>query len=91
MKASHKKTPLMQPSSLVKVRATLNIKRQKKENDPRKYTQSHTQLQWEAFDLLDKMRYILWVVVALLEAANMVANLDFTRNLKSRKLKQENW
>ena len=39
-------------------------------------------LQWKAFDLLDKMRYILWVL-ALLEpvtSPNVVAILDFTKN-----------
>ena len=30
-------------------------------------------LQWKAFDLLNKMRYILWVV-ALLEASNVTNN-----------------
>ena len=41
---------------------------------------------WKAFDLLYKMRYILWVV-ALLEAfdvttmvATLAATLDFTEN-----------
>ena len=35
-------------------------------------------LQWKAFDLLNKMRYILWVV-ALLEAI-----LDFTKNSRNQ-------
>ena len=39
-------------------------------------------LEWKAFDLLNKIRYISWVV-ALLEACDvttMVAILDFTKN-----------
>ena len=39
-------------------------------------------LKWKAFDLPNKMRYILWVV-ALLEACNgrhFSAILDFTKN-----------
>ena len=39
-------------------------------------------LKWKAFDLLNKTRYILWVV-ALLEACDvttMAAILDFTKN-----------
>ena len=39
-------------------------------------------LKWKAFDLLNKIRYISWVV-ALLEACDvttMVAILDFTKN-----------
>ena len=39
-------------------------------------------LKWKAFDLLNKKRYISWVV-ALLEACDvttMVAILDFTKN-----------
>ena len=40
-------------------------------------------LQWKAFDLFNKMRYILWVV-ALLEASDVTSNssrhLEFTKN-----------
>ena len=38
--------------------------------------------QWKAFDLINKMRYILWVL-ALLEASDVTSNgrhLDFTKN-----------
>ena len=41
-------------------------------------------LQWKAFDLLNKMRYILWVV-ALLEACdvtNNVLHLGFYQKFK---------
>ena len=39
-------------------------------------------LQWKAFDLLDKMRYILWVLALreLVTSPNVVAILDFTKN-----------
>ena len=43
-------------------------------------------LQWKAFDLLSKMRYILWVVV-LLEACDITTNgrqLGFYQELEIR-------
>ena len=37
--------------------------------------------QWKAFDLLNKMKYILWVVALLktCDVTNMVAILEFTK------------
>ena len=50
--------------------------------------------QRKAFDLLDKMRYILWVV-ALLEACDFANNgrhLEFYQELEIRlKLNREKW
>ena len=43
-------------------------------------------LKWKAFDLLNKLRYILWVV-ALLEACNVINNgrhLGFYQELEIR-------
>ena len=48
-------------------------------------------LQWKAFDLLNKMRYILWVV-ALLEACDVTNNgrhLGFYQELEIRLKPQE--
>ena len=48
-------------------------------------------LQWKAFDLLNKMRYILWVV-ALMEACDVINNgghLGFYQELEIRLKPQE--
>ena len=39
-------------------------------------------LEWKAFDLLNKIRYISWVVAQLeaCDVTTMVAILDFTKN-----------
>ena len=80
------------------IKVPLNLERTRKFIPPPWYTfliccsiWKRFYLQWKAFDLLYKMRYILWVV-ALLEACDVTNNghhLGFYQDLEIRLKPQE--